>query len=41
MKFLTGSETFPAFGIPTKIAISFNHGFQKVVFLQFLPAYLV
>ena len=32
MKFLTGSETFPTFGIPTKIAISFNHGCPKSCF---------
>ena len=26
MKFLTGSETIPAFGVPTKMEVSFNHG---------------
>ena len=29
MKFLTGSETIPAFGVPTKIEVSFNHGCPK------------
>ena len=29
MKFLTGLETIPAFGVPTKIEVSFNHGCQK------------
>ena len=29
MKFLTGSETIPAFGVPTKIEVSFNHGSPK------------
>ena len=29
MKFLTGSETIPAFGVPTKIEVSFNHGCSK------------
>ena len=30
MKFLTGSETIPTFGVPTKkIEVSFNHGFPK------------
>ena len=29
MKFLAGSETIPAFGVPIKIEISFNHGCRK------------
>ena len=29
MKFLTGSETIPAFGVSTKIEVSFNHGSPK------------
>ena len=26
MKFLTGSETIPAFSVLTKVGVSFNHG---------------
>ena len=29
MKFLTGSKTIPAFGVPTKIEVTFNHGCPK------------
>ena len=29
MKFLTGSETIPVFGVPTKIEVLSNHGCPK------------
>ena len=29
MKFLTSSETIPAFGVPAKIEVSFNHRCPK------------
>ena len=29
MKFLTGSEAIPAFGVPTQFEASFNHGCRE------------
>ena len=37
MKFSTGSETIPAFGVPTKIEVSFNHGCPK--YCRYFPTF--